>query len=183
MDSSRVSATSLPESTSAVPQGMSQLSGKEKAVRAAKLTYKVLNDDVERETRIKRLQHLARWMDSSIKLPGSKLTVGWDPIIGVIPVAGDLVSLFLNLYILYEARRMKASLSQLARIIANILIDFGLGTIPVAGDLFDFAFKCAERNLRVLGIEPLPPEQSGAEIVSTGNPLPPARPMSDQRDR
>lgn len=133
---------------------------------AAKLTYKVINDDVQRETRVKRLRHLAKWMDSSVKVPGSKFSVGWDPIIGMIPVAGDLVSLALNLYILYEARRMKASIGQLARIIVNILIDFGVGSIPLAGDAFDFAFKCAERNLRILGIEPLP----GAETVVDGTP-------------
>jgi hypothetical protein len=130
------------------------------------LTYKVLNDDVERATRIKRLRALARWMDSSVKVPGGKFSVGWDPIIGLVPVAGDLVSLAMNLYILYEARRMKASIVQLARIIVNILIDFGVGSIPIAGDAFDFAFKCAERNLRILGIEPLP----GAETVVDQTP-------------
>lgn len=164
MDSSRVPASSSPESVTGVPLGGAELSGKEKALRAAKLTYKVLNDDVERETRIKRLRYLARWMDSSVRLPGSKFSVGWDPIIGMIPVAGDVVSLALNLYILYEARRMKASIGQLARIIVNIVLDFGIGSIPIAGDAFDFAFKCAERNLRILGIEPLP----GAETVVDG---------------
>lgn len=159
MDPVRVTPPPLPEDRSR----------REQVKRAAVLTYKVLNDDVKRETRIKRLQYLARWMDSSIKVPGSTFTVGWDPIIGVIPVAGDLISLFLNLYILYEARRMKASIGQLAKIIINILIDFGIGSVPVAGDLFDFGFKCAERNLRVLGIEPLPPvgESSPSEPSTT----------------
>lgn len=142
----------------------------EQAKRAALLTYKIMNDDVQVETRIKRLRYLARWMDSSIKVPGSKFTVGWDPIIGVIPVAGDIISLCLNLYILYEARRMKASISQLARIIVNIVVDFGVGTIPIAGDLFDFGFKCAERNLRVLGVEPLPPVGDPAATSSSPSP-------------
>jgi hypothetical protein len=170
MDPARVTPAPLPQDRS---RG-------EQVKHAALLTYKVLNDDVQRETRIKRLQYLARWMDSSIKVPGSTFTVGWDPIIGVIPVAGDLVSLALNLYILYEARRMKASISQLARIIANILIDFGVGSVPIAGDLFDFGFKCAERNLRVLGIEPLPPVGDAAE---TGPPTSSAAAPSESAQR
>ena len=54
---------------------------------------------------------------------------------------------------LYEATKIGATRGQIARMLANVLIDLGVGLVPVAGDVFDFAFKANIRNLRILGID------------------------------
>ena len=38
----------------------------------------------------------------------------------------------------------------LARMLGNVGVDFLIGSVPVAGDLFDFAWKANRRNARLL---------------------------------
>jgi Domain of unknown function (DUF4112) len=38
----------------------------------------------------------------------------------------------------------------LARMVGNIAVDFGAGSIPVVGDIFDLVFKSNVRNLKLL---------------------------------
>ena len=38
--------------------------------------------------------------------------------------------------------------------IGNVLLDLLVGSIPLLGDLFDFALKANMRNLRLMGITP-----------------------------
>ena len=60
-----------------------------------------------------------------------------------------------GLYIVFEAWRLGTSWPTLGRMIVNVAIDTALGAIPIAGDLFDFAWQSNTRNLRLMGIEPL----------------------------
>lgn len=106
----------------------------------------------DRAMRIRRLQWLSAFMDSAIEIPGIRFRVGLDPLIGLLPGAGDLISDAISLYIVYEGWRLGATKGQLARMIGNVAIDTLIGAVPVAGDVFDFAFKANARNLRILGI-------------------------------
>jgi hypothetical protein len=38
--------------------------------------------------------------------------------------------------------------------VMNVLVDAGLGAVPILGDLFDVAWRANTRNLELLGIEP-----------------------------
>src|SRR6185503_6351789 len=100
--------------------------------------------------RIRRLRWLARLLDSSIGVPGTRWRIGLDPLLGLIPVVGDIVPLVFSLWIVLESHRLGASRSTTARMLANALIDFGIGEVPVIGDLFDFAWKANIRNLALL---------------------------------
>lgn len=106
----------------------------------------------DRERRLERLRRLAVLMDSSIRLPGG-VTIGVDPIIGLVPVVGDLASTAVSLYIVYEAQRLGTPKRILARMLGNVAVDLLVGEIPVLGDVFDFVFKANVRNLRLLGID------------------------------
>ena len=66
------------------------------------------------------------------------------------PVAGDLLSAALGLYLVAQARELGASRWLQARMIGNLAIDAALGVVPVAGDLADVWFKAHLRNLRLL---------------------------------
>lgn len=97
-----------------------------------------------------RLERLAWLLDSSIRIPGTRRTVGIDPIIGLVPVAGDLVGVALSSYILAEAARLGAGRRVLARMAFNIALEGVVGMVPLLGDAFDAAWKANRRNMRLL---------------------------------
>ena len=76
--------------------------------------------------------------------------VGLDSIIGLIPGIGDAAAAALSLYIVAEAGRCGAPRGRILRMLANVAVDTVLGTIPIAGDLFDFGFKANRRNVDLL---------------------------------
>ena len=102
-----------------------------------------------RETR-ERLNQLAWLLDSSIPIPGTRLTIGLDAVIGLFPLIGDLIGVVLSSYILSEASRLGAPRIVLARMAFNVGIEGVIGIVPFAGDLFDAAFKANQRNVRLL---------------------------------
>ena len=106
-----------------------------------------------RETSSRRLAALARFaelLDSGIRIPGTQLRFGLDPLIGLIPGAGDAAGAVLAGWILVEAIRLGASRATLVRIAGNIALDAGIGAVPLIGDIFDFAWKANVRNVALL---------------------------------
>jgi hypothetical protein len=53
-------------------------------------------------------------------------------------------------YIILEAARAGAPASVLVRMSINVGIDTIVGSLPVIGDMFDFAWKSNARNVRLL---------------------------------
>ena len=105
----------------------------------------------EEADRVRRsLQQLAWLLDSSLPVPGTRLTVGLDALIGLFPVIGDVIGVALSSYILSQAARLGAPRSVLSRMAFNIAIEGIVGIIPFAGDVFDAAFKANQRNVRLL---------------------------------
>ncbi|WP_083468769.1 DUF4112 domain-containing protein [Nostoc piscinale] len=99
---------------------------------------------------LRRLRQLSRVMDKAITIPGTEVSVGLDPLLGLLPVGGDVLGLIFSSYIILEAARLGAPKATLGRMILNIIIDSLVGSLPVAGDLFDFAWKSNEYNLKLL---------------------------------
>jgi hypothetical protein len=97
-----------------------------------------------------RLARLAWLLDSSIPIPGTRFTVGLEALIGLFPVVGDLVGVFLSSYIVREAAALGVSRSILARMAFNVALEGLVGMIPFAGDVFDAAYKANQRNVRLL---------------------------------
>ena len=98
----------------------------------------------------RRLDELAWLLDSSIPIPGTRLTIGLDALIGLVPFIGDLIGVLLSGYIVGEAARLGAPRIVLARMAYNIAIEGVVGIVPVAGDVFDAAWKANQRNVRLL---------------------------------
>jgi hypothetical protein len=98
--------------------------------------------------RLKRLQTVAWVLDRSI--PIGRWRIGLDPILGVLPGAGDWIGAVLSLYVVYESARLGAPSRMLARMGGNILVEAIVGMVPVLGDLFDFAWKANTRNLALI---------------------------------
>jgi hypothetical protein len=105
--------------------------------------------EAEREAR-ERLRFLAWLLDSSIPIPGTRLTVGLDAIVGLIPFFGDLIGVLASSIILAEANRMGVPRSVLSRMALNVAVEGVVGMVPFLGDLFDAGWKANQRNVRLL---------------------------------
>lgn len=100
--------------------------------------------------RLQRLRALGRLLDNAIPIPGTGRRVGFDGVIGLVPVAGDAVGALLSGYIIVQAARLGIPKTTLARMLGNVLLDTAVGQIPLLGDLFDFGFKSNARNLALI---------------------------------
>ncbi|KAI9250306.1 hypothetical protein BY458DRAFT_524715 [Sporodiniella umbellata] len=76
--------------------------------------------------------------------------VGLDGIIGLIPVIGDFVGVFLALMLVRTAMQLDLPKHIVSRMMMNIAIDFAIGLVPVAGDLLDIMYKCNTKNAELL---------------------------------
>jgi hypothetical protein len=97
-----------------------------------------------------RLLALSQLMDSAFEVPMLRTRVGLDAVLGLVPVAGDVLSAAIGLFLISEARVLGASRWLQARMLANLMTDAALGAVPLAGDLADVYFKAHLRNLRLL---------------------------------
>ena len=103
-----------------------------------------------RAERIARIDRLATLLDTRFAIPFTKIRFGADSLIGLAPGVGDAVTTALALYIAYEAHRLGAPKTVLARMLGNVAIDGMVGIVPVAGDVFDVMFRANRRNVRIL---------------------------------
>ncbi|MDX1598154.1 MAG: DUF4112 domain-containing protein [Marinobacter sp.] len=97
-----------------------------------------------------RLDKFSRVTDTAIRIPFTRIRLGLDPVIGLLPVVGDLIGLVLSLYVLLEAHRAGASKRIKAHMVKNMLIETFGGMVPVVGDAFDIVYKANTRNTRLL---------------------------------
>jgi hypothetical protein len=95
------------------------------------------------------MQTIAWLLDGTFRVPGTRFRFGFDPIIGLIPAAGDLVSGAVGLYLITRAVQFRLPMIVVARMVLNSLLDFVVGAVPVLGDLFDFAFRSNARNMQL----------------------------------
>lgn len=93
---------------------------------------------------------LSKLMDSVFTLPGSQWRFGLDPLLGLFPGVGDLVTSLISLYILSIASRLRVPRITLVRMALNVMIDSLGGSLPIIGDLFDVWWKSNTRNVALL---------------------------------
>ena len=99
---------------------------------------------------LRRLEALARLMDSAFVVPGTDVRFGLDGVIGLVPGIGDVISGLVSSYLIWEARRLGVSKWILGRMMANTLLDTTIGAIPLAGDIFDVMFRANIKNMALL---------------------------------
>ena len=122
-----------------------------------------------REDRLGRIRRLAWWLDQGIRVPGTQIRIGLDPILGLVPGIGDSAGAVLGAVILWEGVRAGVPRLTLVRMAANIVLDTAVGSVPVAGDVFDAAWKSNTRNLDLLerhAIAPAKARQSDLLFVA-----------------
>jgi hypothetical protein len=105
------------------------------------------------EPHVRTLAALRRWsvlLDSAFRVPGTNLTFGLDPIIGLIPWIGDVTTPLFAAVLLLHAVRLRIPRIVQLRMLMNAAIDLVIGLVPLVGDLFDFGWKANVRNLALL---------------------------------
>jgi len=129
-------------------------------------------EQAEIEASLRRLNTLARLMDSLFVIPGTGVRLGADAILGLVPVAGDLLAQLVSVYIIWEAKRLGASKLVLWRMVGNSLVDTAFGAVPIVGDAFDVAFRANMKNLRLLqrhlekrGYRPARPSAGSGPVI------------------
>ena len=89
---------------------------------------------------------IASVMDDFIRIPGTNIRIGLDPILGLFPGLGDMAASLIGVAIIGEASRRGVSRLALVTMAFNILANAAVGAIPVVGDLFSVWFKSNRRN-------------------------------------
>jgi len=98
--------------------------------------------------RLKRMRFLSRMLDNSIPLPGG-YRIGLDPIIGLAPGIGELITTSFSLWLVYDAAMLGLRKRILAQMVANVLLETLTGSVPVVGDVVDAVWKANARNMKL----------------------------------
>ena len=124
---------------------------------------------------VARLEALARLLDGALLIPGTNQRVGLDAVIGLVPVLGSAATAVVSAYIILEARRLGLPGWKIARMVGNVAFDSVLGSVPIAGTVFDVFFRSNQRNVRILldhlGRRPSTRDIDGTAVRVSERPL------------
>ena len=103
-----------------------------------------------RENDLLKLEQLADLMDNKFVIPGTDIRIGLDAIMGLIPGIGDTASMAVSVYIIHKSHKSGVHPFILSRMGYNVFVDWLIGLVPLAGDIFDVGFKANRRNIELL---------------------------------
>jgi hypothetical protein len=75
---------------------------------------------------------------------------GLDPLLDLIPWAGDLLAAFLSLYLVWIGLQIGLPQERIHQMLRNILIDFLIGAVPFLGVIGDALYRANSRNMKIL---------------------------------
>lgn len=96
------------------------------------------------------LETLTRLLDDVFRIPGTNIRFGIDPLIGLIPGIGDLITSVASFLIILAGWQRGLPRVTITRMVANVAMDTLVGSVPVLGDMFDAAWKSNRKNLKLL---------------------------------
>lgn len=97
-----------------------------------------------------RVSAMEKLLERSLVIPGINVPIGLDVLVGLVPVLGEIVTMGMGAYIVWEARNLGLPKWKLARMGLNVLFDTAIGAIPLVGDAADLVFRSNTRNLRLI---------------------------------
>lgn len=118
------------------------------SARSGSSSYK--NNPKTDSRELRWVESMTKWMDSAFRIPGTNFRFGLDPIIGLFPIVGEVITFTISGAMILSMAKYGASRKVVMLMLGNLLIDSTVGAIPVIGDLFDASFKANQRNLRLL---------------------------------
>jgi hypothetical protein len=109
---------------------------------------------------VRSLRALARLLDESIRVPGTRWRFGLDAVMDLVPGLGDVAGVAVSGWLLLQAARLGASRWTLARMAGNVAVDALAGALPGIGVVFDGMWKANSRNIRLLEAQLESPERT-----------------------
>jgi len=110
----------------------------------------VIEPDAALPADLVALRRFAHWMDEAFVIPGTRMRIGFDAALGLIPGIGDVIGALLSTWIIAGALRHRVPPLVIGRMVLNVLIDLLFGAVPLAGDVFDFLYEENMMNMRLL---------------------------------
>jgi hypothetical protein len=109
------------------------------------------------------LDALSHLLDDFIRIPGTPIRFGLDGIVGFIPGVGDILGGLASTIIIVAAVTRGVPRAVIARMVLNVAIETAVGSVPVAGNLFDIGWRANRRNYKLLAESlDLPQKQTGS---------------------
>ncbi len=96
------------------------------------------------------VDRVAILLDAQYRVPFTRIRFGWDAIVGLLPVVGDLATAAVSLHLVMRARQLGADDRLTFRMVLNVLLDALVGAVPIIGTIFDVLFRANLRNLKLL---------------------------------
>ncbi|MFG0293385.1 MAG: DUF4112 domain-containing protein [Phycisphaerales bacterium JB050] len=103
-----------------------------------------------RERAQRRADRLSNLLDTRFAIPGTGFRFGLDPLVSLLPIAGDTVMLLVGLYPVFEAIRLGLGVGVVLRMLLNLGIDWLVGLVPLIGFIPDSMYKANSRNAKLL---------------------------------
>ncbi|MBB6499398.1 DUF4112 domain-containing protein [Pedobacter cryoconitis] len=108
------------------------------------------NDKIPNTTTLQLVSRLSFLMDEQFRIPGTKFRFGLDPLLNLIPYAGDIAGFVVSGGLLLAMASKGLTSKIVVLMCMNILLDTIIGAIPGVGQVWDFYFKSNTRNMRLL---------------------------------
>jgi hypothetical protein len=108
------------------------------------------DDDFRAPSALLQAQAIANLLDTAIPIPFVGIRVGLDFLVGLIPGVGDAIMLIASLRIVQLGKQLGLPKPLRTAMLRNSVIDFGLGFIPIVGDLVDLFYKANQKNVRIM---------------------------------
>lgn len=107
--------------------------------------------EAQREVpQLRMIDTYSRLLDTKFRIPGTSTRFGVDFLLGLIPGAGDLVSLGMSGVLVATMARNGASPMLVAKMLFNVGLDALVGAVPILGNLFDLFYKANYRNAELM---------------------------------
>ena len=107
-------------------------------------------DELRDDPRWTQARQLADLLDTRFRIPGTQQTFGLDAILGIVPGVGDVAGLVASAFVVAQAVRLGARGWTLASMLVTIALDATVGSVPIAGTVFDVVYRANTRNVQLL---------------------------------
>lgn len=106
--------------------------------------------DVVNKKSLKTIQFLTEWMDTKFTIPFTNIKFGLDPLLNLIPGAGDIISSGVNLGIFGLILAKGVPVKTAFKMMFNTIFDTLFSSIPFFGAIIDIGYKSNTKNLHLL---------------------------------
>ena len=115
-----------------------------------KTDHPILTEQQRKVPQLRWVDSFSRTLDTRFRIPGTDIRFGLDFILGLVPGAGDLISMGMSGTLVATMARHGASPRLVARMLLNVFLDAFFGSVPILGNLFDLFYKANYRNAELM---------------------------------